>query len=397
LKGDPTMLYRNYTEELIGLEDICVKSIERNDDLLKIHLSMFKRIHKCPRCGELTSKVHDYRTQPVKDITAFGEKTIIYLRKRRHVCPLCNKRFYENVSFLPKYHRMTNRLIAYIISSLKEVRSIKSVAKEANVSQTTAARIFDIVGYSNTTLPKVLSIDEFRGNAGGEKFQCILTNPEHKKVLDILPNRKTEDLAGYFLKFEDRKNVEHVVIDMSGPFRSLAKSLFPKAKIIADRYHVVRQVIWAFENVRKVEQQKFHASRRRYFKRSRKVLLKRPEKLTEEESTQVEAMLRISDRLRQAYRMKNEFHKFMDCKNRDEARKQLGIWNMMTVGYNLPEFEACTKTFINWHEEILNSFEYPYSNGYTEGVNNKIKVIKRNAYGVRNFERFRNRILHAMS
>jgi hypothetical protein len=58
---------------------------------------------------------------------------------------------------------------------------------------------------------------------------------------------------------------------------------------------------------------------------------------------------------------------------------------------------ACTKTFINRSEEILNSFEYPFSNGYTEGVNNKIKVIKRNAFGVRNFKRFRNRILHVMS
>ncbi len=95
--------------------------------------------------------------------------------------------------------------------------------------------------------------------------------------------------------------------------------------------------------------------------------------------------------------MKNEFHKFMDCKTREDAKKQLGIWNMMATGYNLPEFQACTKTFINWSEEI-NSFEYRYNtNGYTEGVNNKIKVIKRNAFGVRDFKRFRNRILHVMS
>lgn len=87
----------------------------------------------------------------------------------------------------------------------------------------------------------------------------------------------------------------------------------------------------------------------------------------------------------------------MDCKNRNDARKQLGIWNMMAIGYDLPEFQACTKTFINWKDEILNSFEYPFSNGYTEGVNNKIKVIKRNAFGIRNFNRFRNRILHVMS
>jgi hypothetical protein len=72
----------------------------------------------------------------------------------------------------------------------------------------------------------------------------------------------------------------------------------------------------------------------------------------------------------------------MECKSREEAKKQLGIWNMMATGYNLPEFQACTKTFINWQDEILNSFEYPFTNGYTEEVNNNIKVIKRNAFGI---------------
>lgn len=391
------MLYPNYTEELLGLKDISLKYVERCDNKLFIHIEMHKRIHKCPRCGEWTSKVHDYRKQPIKDISAFGEMTVIYLRKRRHVCPMCSKRFYETVPFLPRYYRITNRLAAYVIKSLKDVGSMKSVSNLVNLSPPTVARIFDHVGYSNTSLPRVISIDEFRGNADGEKFQCIVTDPEHRKVIDILPNRKTEDMAKYFLGYKDRKVVQHVVIDMSGPFRTLAKSLFPRAKIIADRYHVVRQVMWAFENVRKAEQVKFYDSRRKYFKRNRRVLLKRPENLTEEETDQIEAMLKISERLRQAYLLKNEFHKLMDCKNRDDARKQLGIWNMIATGYDLPEFQACIRTFVNWSEEILNSFEYRFSNGYTEGVNNKIKVIKRNAFGIRDFKRFRNRILHVMS
>ena len=115
------------------------------------------------------------------------------------------------------------------------------------------------------------------------------------------------------------------MIDMSGPYKSLAKTLFPKAKIIADRYHIVRQVIWAFENVRKNEQAKFHDTRKKYFKQSRKLLLKRPESLSEEEAAQVAAMLNVSERLRQAYRMKNEFHKLMECKSREEEKKQFGI------------------------------------------------------------------------
>lgn len=391
------MLCPNYTEELIGLKDLYVKSVERIGQKLYIYAGMYQRIHKCPHCGERTSKVHDYRTQKIKDVSAFGEMIVICLKKRRHVCPVCGKKFYEEISFLPKYHRMTNRLAAHVISELKGIGSMKGVAVGANISQPTVARIFDHVGYSNRVLPRVLSIDEFRGNAGGEKFQCIVADPENKRVLDILPNRKTEDLTGYFLGYENRRKVQYFVMDMSGPYKHLAQILFPHAKIIADRYHVVRQVIWAFENVRKEEQSKFHDARRKYFKRSRKLLLKKPSSLSPEEAAQVSAMLDVSEKLRQAYFMKNEFHKFMECKSREEAKKQLGIWNMMAVGYNLPEFQACTKTFYNWQDEILNSFEHPFTNGFTEGVNNKIKVIKRNAFGVRNFKRFRNRILHVMS
>lgn len=323
---------------MLGFKDVIVTSVERRDTVLHLQIKMYQSIHKCPRCGENTSKVHDYRNQSIKDISAFGSKTIIHYRKRRYVCPDCNKRFYEQAPFLPKYHSITNRLSTYIINLFREVNSIKSVADKANVSSTTAARIFDHVGYLNTTLPKVLSLDEFRGNADGEKFQCIIAYPYNRKVLDILPNRKTEDLCQYFLKLKDHSNVKYVVIDMSGPFRSLAKLVFLKVAVIADRYHVVRHVVWAYENVRKQEQKKFHEHRRRYFKRSRKLILKRPKNLSEIEADQVESMLQISERLRHTYVIKNEFLKFMDCKNSHEAKKQLGVWNMLVLGYNLPEF-----------------------------------------------------------
>lgn len=391
------MLYKDYTREFIGFEDVTVTFAERKDNQFHIYMRMKRKAHECPRCGRTTDKIHDYREQQIKDISSFGSYTFIHLRKRRYVCPSCNKRFYEEVPFLPRYHRVTSRLIAFIINSFREVVSVKHLARLANVSPTTAARVFDHIKYSNKTLPRVLSIDEFRGNADGEKFQCILTDPENRKVLDILPNRKSEDLYRYFSQFKDRNNVKYVVMDMSGPYRSLVKTVFPRAQIIADKYHVVRQVAWAFENVRKAEQKKFHEQRRKYFKRSRKLLIKRPDKLTPDEVDQVESMLRISERLRQAYVLKNEFYKVMDSQNSYEAKQRLARWNMLFYGYNLPEFNDCFKAFTNWQKEILNSFDVPYTNGFTEGVNNKIKVIKRNAYGIRNFTRFRNRILHVMA
>jgi len=393
------MLYENYTEELLGLKDVIITNIKRSDPYCIINLEMPRKVHVCPACGCETDRIHDYRMQIVKDISAFGKHTLLHLRKRRYSCPECGKHFYEEIPFLPRYHRLTNRLSAWIISEFQNVHSMSDIAKRNNVSGSTAARIFDHVSYPSPSLTEALSFDEFRGNAGGEKFQFIMTDPYGHKVLDILPTRKIDDLYGYFDQFKNRDKVKYVIIDMNKDYRRLAHSCFPHATLVADKYHVVRQVIWAFEKVRKHEQQKFGDSRRKYFKRSRKLLLKRPENLEEIEKDQVAAMLSVSERLRYAYVLKNEFFKVMDSTDRYEARKKLGVWCMMAQGYRneLPEFIACFNTYTNWQKEILNSFNCPYTNGYTEGVNNKIKVLKRNAFGVRNFERFRNRILHVMT
>jgi len=289
--------------------------------------------------------------------------------------------------------------VAWIIGEFRKVHSMSDIAERSNVSVTTAARIFDHVNYPKPRLTEALSFDEFRGNAGGEKFQFIMTDPHAHKVLDILPTRKLEDLYSYFSQFMDRDKVKYVIIDMNKDYRHLAHTCFPHATLVADKYHVVRQVTWAFEKVRKQEQQKFGDSRRKYFKRSRRLLLKRPDNLSEIEKDQIASMLSVSERLRYAYALKNEFYHVMDSKNSYEARKRLGVWNMMAQGYRkeLPEFIVCFNTYTNWQKELLSSFDCPYTNGYTEGVNNKIKVIKRNAFGVRNFERFRNRILHIMA
>ena len=391
------MLYEQYTNEILGLKDVVLKGVEQTGGVKHIMLQMTATAHQCPRCGAMTDRIHDYRLQPVKDLDAFGIQTVLELQKRRYVCQACGKRFYEKVHFLPRYHRSTTRLNAHIIKDMSDVQPMKSVAKRHHVSPTTVARTFDHVSYPTPHLPPVLSIDEFKGNAGGNKFQCILTDPTKKKVLDILESRKSENLYEYFGSFKDRVNVKYVVIDMSSLFRDVAISCFKNAMIIADKYHVVRQVTWAFEHVRKEVQKQFHQERRRYFKRSRRVLLKRFKDLKDAERLQVEAMLQLSEKLRNAYMLKEKFYDFIRSADIVEAKRRLLEWNLLVGMSDLPAFTKCFETFTRWEKYILNAFICPYTNGYTEGVNNKIKVLKRNAYGVRNFNRFRNRILHMMA
>lgn len=390
------MLCNNYIENLVGFKDIIVNDV-KNDDEITIHLENKVKEHKCPNCNKTTVSIHDYRFQMIKDISILGKKTFIYLRKRRYVCKLCNKRFYEETSYLPKYHRMTSRLAKYIISQMNSTHSMTSIAKHCNVSVFTVARVFKYINYSNTYLPKVLSIDEFKGNAGRGKYQCIITDPKNKRVLDILEGREQHVLSEYFRKYKDRNNVKYFVMDMWKPYKDIAETYFKNATIVIDKYHFIRQVIWAFEKVRKDEQKKYASTRRKYFKRSRRLLLKRMRCLCDDDKSAVEVMLKTSSKLANSYLLKEKFFEFIDSKDLDEAKEKLKAWYLYIGTCQIPEFDYCAKTINNWEKYILNSFTCPYTNGYTEGVNNKIKVLKRNAYGVRDFDRFRNRILHMMN
>lgn len=391
------MLYNYSISNLTGLQDLMIKNIDSLHDFLLISAEIRRKPHKCPRCNTLTDKVHDYRIQAIKDIPAFGKFILISLRKRRYVCPHCKKRFYENIEFLPRYHRMTNRLSAWVIHLLEDVRSFSSVAREVNLSVSTVIRIFDVVEYSHPQYPpEVLAIDEFKGNTNDEKYQCILTDPKTGIVIDILPNRTTEYLIKYFKQWDldKRKNVRYFISDMWQPYTDLATALFKNSTLIIDKYHFIRQMIWAFEAVRKSEQKRYGKKNRLCFKNSKRILTKRAEKLKDYQKDRVNAILYISDNLRTAYELKEMFYKIVDTEDRRHARDLMLEWIYAAQSSGLNEYVKCSNTMINWQHGILNSFEHPYTNGFTEGCNNKIKVLKRNAYGYRNFRRFRNRILH---
>ena len=383
----------NSIAKLFELEDIILHNIETNNTEVHISFSLQRKNHICPHCAALTDKVHDYRTSVIKDIPFMGKKTFLHYRKRRYHCPCCKKHFYENFSLLPKFCRITTRLAFYSIHLLGNRQSVQSVSELLGVSNSFVfRRMKDVAFPKPARLPEVLSIDEFRGNAGGQKFQAILTDAKNHRLFDILPTRSQTDLMLYLQGFSNKKDVKYFVTDMNPHFKEVAKTCFPKALIIADRYHVSRQVMWAMERVRKVEQKHLSQTHRRYFKRSRYLLCKN--ELDEEECQRLALMFELAPRLATAYYLKNTFLEIMHCINSYEAKKKLADWMLLAEFENMPEFEDCITAYRNWSQEILNAIDYPWSNGFTEGCNNKTKVLKRTCYGVRNFERFRNRILH---
>jgi len=388
------MLQHDSTAELLNLKEEKVKKVINTGSKISIDIQYDINPHSCPACGYITSIVHDYRLQKVRDIPIHGCQTIINYRKRRYRCPVCEKRFFEKQTLVPRYHQFTNRFAYYLLTLLKEKRSMSDIAKSQHVSTTKVINMLKIVGFEKPNkLPRVLSIDEFRGNAGHKKFQCILTDPVHKKIVDILPGRESHYLTEYFKAFRNRNSVKFFVMDMNRAYLDIAKTFFPKATVIIDRFHVVRYNTWAFENARRKAQSNLDTSLRKYFKRSRKLLLSRMKKLSQDNTDAVSVMLSLAPELTDAYLLKEKFYAFFDSKGSHEARDKLKEFFIFAQQLNVPEYAPCVTMLTNWKEYILNSFDYSYSNGYTEGINNKIKVIKRIAFGFRSFDILRKRVL----
>ncbi len=384
----------NFISEILEIKDLIVEKTEVNNEEIHIFFKLERRDHVCPVCGAVTNKVHDYRTSILKDAPIQGKRTLLHYKKRRYHCTSCNHHFNETFNLLPKHCRITSRLGFLAIHLLRELQSVSSIARQTGISASTIFRRMEDIKYPKpASLPKVLSIDEFKGNAGGQKFQAILTDPKKHEVFDILPSRTQTQLSSYLRNFPNRKEVEYFVMDMNSVYRDIAETYFPNATIVIDKFHVVRYVTWALENVRKRIQKQMHPSRRRYFKRSRRILLSHYNKLGDENKDALEVMLSISPDLAQAYYLKEQFYDFMNSPSKSEALPKLKKFILSAQVSGLPEFKPCLTMLSNWSKYILNAFDCPYSNGFTEGTNNKIKVIKRNAYGFRNFENFRNRIL----
>ena len=388
-------VHNNYINELLGFKDVKVKKVESDDFSITLHIETIKKEQICPCCSSSTSKIHDYRFQTIKDCPIYFKNSFIKLRKRRYKCINCGKQFFEDLSFLPKYYRMTNRLSAWICRQFSTTNSIKQIAASANVSSNTVFRLLALFNVSNNTLPEVLSIDEFKGNTGYSKYQVSLMDNVNSKVIDILPSRKVHDLCQYFKKFptSKRENVKYFVTDLWDDYKGIAMTYFPKAKVVADRFHFVRYACNAMDKVRIRVQKDMPKSTRKYIKHSKKLLMARPFNLKEKSAERVTYLLNnFNDDLRTSYLLKEQLLDIVKLPFPELAKKLFKEWIENAQSTKIPELIECAKTYHNWFVEITNSFYVPYNNGVIEGTNNKIKGLKRMAFGFSNFENFRTRI-----
>ena len=385
----------NYTEIIFKIKEEYIKHTRVNEDG-SVHFTLEIPVAEqvCPHCGASTRKSKGKRSRDVK----FGAMqhhtvTATYLQ-RRYKCQECNHTFIEKNPFVSRYLRLSKSNLEYLFRQLGEKGSFTEMAKRSDVSVSTVIRYCSKLAIPKPAqLPTVLGIDEYKGNAEGQMYQVIITDLRNHSVVDILPKRETRALIQYFQTFskEAREQVKYIVMDMCPLFKLVMQTMFSHAHIVADRYHVCRLVDWALERVRKREQKQI-GTHSRMLKYNRRVLMKNPDTLTENERVKLLEILRISDDIRRAYGLRLGFRKIFKTYSIPNIERHIQLWLKIVESSHLPEFSNFKTSFISWFPQIVNAFVLPYSNGFTEGCNNNIKVLKRISYGLRHFERFRVRI-----
>ena len=386
----------NYTEIIFKIKEEYIKHTRVNEDG-SVHFTLEMPVAEqvCPHCGASTRKSKGKRSRDIK----FGAMqhhtvTATYLQ-RRYKCQECNHTFIEKNPFVSRYLRLSKSNLEYLFRQLGEKGSFTEMAKRSDVSVSTVIRYCSKLAIPKPAqLPTVLGIDEYKGNAEGQMYQVIITDLRNHSVVDILPKRETRALIQYFKTFskEAREQVKYIVMDMCPLFKLVMQTMFSHAHIVADRYHVCRLVDWALERVRKREQKQLVAHSR-MLKYNRRVLMKNPDTLTESERVKLLEILHISNDLRRAYGLRLGFRKIFKTYSIPNIERHIQLWLKIVESSHLPEFSNFETSFISWFPQIVNAFVLPYSNGFTEGCNNNIKVLKRISYGLRHFERFRVRIL----
>ena len=387
----------NCIKNLLNLKEVNVKSVKNLKNSVEIYAELPISEQVCPCCGTTTSKIHDYYTQPIKDIPIQFKPTTIFLKKTRYECKNCGKSFYPQNDFVSKYKRKSKRLVYYIVNQLKNNIAASTIARNINIDSVFISKMLPYLSITNTTLPRVLCIDEFKGNSGKYKYQVALLDGETHKVLDILECRHKHFLCDYFKKFpkEQLDNVKYLVTDLWESYKDIGITYFRKAKIVADHFHWARYACNALDKIRIEVQSKLPKSERKYFKHSRHLLLSRRCNIKEDKYDELENMLiNYSENLRIAYREKECLLDIIHSKESSENKKKLfSVWVKQNLESPVPELVECAKTYQHWAYEIKNSLEVPYSNGPIEGTNNKIKALKRVTFGMTKFENFKARIM----
>lgn len=394
-----------------------------------LHLvAINKDTHPCPICG--ASDHHESKGRRKISLTHIAnghQRFIIEVEFRRYICKHCHHYFKDDIPFKFKDTMMTHTAALACIIQLRENTAMSVISRMMGVSKSSVYRLFHnhiSIPHRFYHLSSVISIDEFRATTDKGTYAFNIVNPITGKTLDIVEDRKYSTLRSYFLRFpyKERKKVKIIIMDLSNAFRSIMHSLFPNAKIVADRFHYVR--IFA-ECLRKCRLDtcaslnndalsKSIKRNLRLFDMYRKNLDDKKEwfdrnlKKTFTSKTYIEYIFEQdgTEEFYECYKIYQNLLKLIHGRHKD-YKSELNKWLDHIFDTNNTYYLSSAKNIRkNWFLPVLKSLTFTatyirknkkyktsFNNGFIESMNNKVKLVKRNAYGYRYFDNLRKRIL----
>ena len=433
MKSDQTIIRKNLMEQLnfitnlLGIKDKNIKILDYLD--AGTHKEVIAKLDypapKCHNCQGQMAKYDFQKESKIPYLECAGYKTLIRLRKRRFRCKVCGKIAVAETSLVKKNHQISAIVNQKITQKLIEKVPMTTIAESLSVSTSTVIRKLKEFKFKTdlSFLPTHMSWDEYSFKKG--KMSFIAQDFDSRKIVAILDGRTQVTIRNHFLRYSSqvRSRVKVITMDMFSPYYDIARKLFPKAKIVLDRFpqtvslpnakivldrfHIVQHLSRAMNRLRIQIMNQFdrksheYKALKRYWKLiqqdSRKLSVKRfyrptfRSHLTNKEI--LEKLLSYSQELRQHY----DLYQLLLFHFQEKQANHFFDLIEEAISCVNPIFQTVFKTFLKDQDKINNALELPYSNAKLEATNNLIKVIKRNAFGFRNFENFKTRILIALN
>lgn len=354
---------------------------------------------RCSRCGQLSFDRYDRTRQRIRDLNVFELHTYLVLDKWRIHCPTCGVRV-EDLGFAAPYSRYTRRF-EDLVARLCEHLPVANVAEllgmdwktVKDIDKRALQRAFSQPDYSDLHL---LSIDEISYKKR-HKYLTLVLDLERTRVVWVGKGRGKATLETFFDEIgEDiADGIVSIAIDMWDPYIAAIQAHAPQAAIVFDKFHVIRNYAKVVDRVRLDELGKAEKEEKPVLRGTKYLLLKNQEKLSPKQHCRLDELLTLNQNLNVVYVLKDDLKRLWDCTEREEAALLLADWTQTAEESGIEPLADFAKTLDHYAYGLLNHCEHPINNARLEGINNKIKVIKRRCYGFHDLDYFTLKIKQA--
>ena len=340
----------------------------------------------------------------VRDLSSAGFRVVLELEVRRVACRTCGTVKRERLDFLADNPRFTRRFAFYVGRRCRQA-SIRDVATELKLDWDTVKTLE--MQYMRAQLeragapgPQAIGIDEISIRKG-HSYRIVVSDLVRRRPIWFGGEDRSEASMAQFydwLGTKKSRNIKLAVMDMWKPFRNVTRDKAPQAAILFDKFHIVRHLGEALDKVRKAEYARLSGKDRRFIKGQKYALLSRHENLTLDGKRSLELLLAANKRLNTAYLLKETFGQLWDYRREGGARRFFDNWRASLKWQRLGPYERFAD-MIDRHWHGIAAYcnpENKVSLGFVEGLNNKIRVFQRRAYGLRDEEYLRLKVLSCM-